>query len=61
MTDRKSARSLSGVLWPRGVSKERAATDLWMKEVFALTRSRWAMFVPVVLAQERVWPIHDPR
>lgn len=41
-------RVLVDRLWPRGVSKERAALDLWMKEIAPST-------------QLRRWFAHDPK
>lgn len=46
-TDRDGERILIDGIWPRGVSKERAAVDRWMKE--------WAPS-----AELRTWFGHEP-
>ena len=45
VADDDGYRILVGRLWPRGVTKERAALDLWLKDV-----------APSTAAQEMVQP-----
>ncbi|OFI39571.1 MarR family transcriptional regulator [Arthrobacter sp. SW1] len=59
-SDDDGCRVLVDRLWPRGVSKERAALDLWLKEIapspplrteFAHMRERFADFREAYLAE----------